>query len=182
MEIIDRFAGSLLLLKPTIHGDDRGHFLETYNHHRFRELVGRDIAFVQDNESLSDEGVLRGLHLQAVPRCQAKLCHVVRGSVLDICVDVRPESPWFGQHFRVELDGREKLFLFVPEGFAHGFLTRENGTVFSYKCSDYYAPEAERTLLWNDPALGIDWGVTGPVLSGKDRQGVPLSDLDWGGN
>ena len=157
--------------------DERGWFLESFNARAFAEATGVRTTFVQDNESLSQAGVLRGLHFQATPHAQQKLVRVIRGAVLDVCVDIRPGSPTFGHHVQVTLTGEEKTMLYIPEGFAHGFRTLENDTVFSYKCSDYYHPPSERTLLWNDPALGIDWGITDPVLSGKDKAGVPLAQL-----
>lgn len=179
MQVIKTFLGDALLIRPEIFGDGRGYFMEPYNAERFERVTGIRHGFVQDNESLSRAGVLRGLHLQARPHTQAKLVRVVRGAVLDVCVDVRPDSPHRGRHFKVRLDDRDKLMLYVPEGFAHGFVTLEDDTLFQYKCSAYYAPASERTLRWDDPALGIDWEVRDPVLSDKDRRGVPLGELDW---
>ncbi|HPF66557.1 MAG: dTDP-4-dehydrorhamnose 3,5-epimerase [Flavobacteriales bacterium] len=179
MELLERFLGDALLLGPTVHGDARGYFLEPYNSARFSEVTGLSPRFVQDNESMSLAGVVRGLHIQAMPHTQAKLVRVVKGSVLDVCVDVRAGSPTYGRHFKVRLDDREKRMLYVPEGFAHGFHTLEDGTIFQYKCTAFYDRPSERTLLWNDPALGIDWEVRDPVLSEKDRQGVPLSRFSW---
>lgn len=167
----------LLILRPRVFRDDRGWFLESFNARAFAEATGLRTVFVQDNESLSQAGVLRGLHFQAAPNAQQKLVRVIRGAVLDVCVDIRPGSPTFGRHVKVELNGEEKTMLYIPEGFAHGFRTLENDTVFSYKCSDYYHPPSERTLLWNDPALGIDWGIADPVLSAKDKAGAPLAQL-----
>ena len=167
----------LLILRPRVFRDDRGWFLESFNARAFAETTGVSTVFVQDNESLSQAGVLRGLHFQAAPHAQQKLVRVIRGAVLDVCVDIRPGSPTFGRHVKVALNGEEKTMLYIPEGCAHGFRTLENDTVFSYKCSDYYHPPSERTLLWNDPALGIDWGIADPVLSAKDKAGVPLAQL-----
>ena len=167
----------LLILRPRVFRDDRGWFLESFNARAFAETPGVSTVFVQDNESLTQAGVLRGLHFQAAPHAQQKLVRVIRGAVLDVCVDIRPGSPTFGRHVKVALNGEEKTMLYIPEGFAHGFRTLENDTVFSYKCSDYYHPPSERTLLWNDPALGIDWGIADPVLSAKDKAGVPLAQL-----
>jgi dTDP-4-dehydrorhamnose 3,5-epimerase len=135
-----------------------------------------DCAFVQDNFSLSAKGVLRGLHFQ-FPHSQAKLVTVIRGRVLDVVVDLRPDSPTFGEHCAVELSGERKRQLFVPEGFAHAFLTLEEDTLFHYKCSDVYSPDCEHTLLWNDPELGICWPVEDPQVSPKDREGTPLREI-----
>lgn len=167
----------LLILRPKVFRDDRGWFLESFNMRAFAEATGVRTTFVQDNESLSQAGVLRGLHFQAAPFAQQKLVRVIQGAVLDVCVDIRRDSPTFGRHVTVELTGEEKTMLFIPEGFAHGFRTLRDGTIFSYKCSDYYHPPSERTLLWNDPALGIDWGIAEPILSAKDKAGVPLEQL-----
>ncbi len=167
----------LLVLRPAVHRDDRGHFLESFNERAFAAAIGRDLRFVQDNESLSGRNVLRGLHLQAGGSAQAKLVRVARGAVLDVCVDLRADSPTLGRHFSIRLDGREPVLLFIPEGFAHGLAVLEDDTLFQYKCSQYWDPAAERTLLWNDPALGIDWGLSDPLVSAKDRSGLPLRDL-----
>ncbi len=172
MERFDTPLAGLLRLRPRIFADARGHFLETYNTQRFADLTGTDHAFVQDNESLSAKGVLRGLHLQADPHAQGKLVHVVHGAVLDVCVDIRPHSATFGHHYKVRLDGIAKEMLWIPPGFAHGFVALENDTLFAYKCTAYYRPDAERTILWNDPDLAIDWGVDLPDLSPKDVQGL----------
>ena len=177
MEIERTPLEGLLVLRPKVFRDERGWFLETFNAQAFKQATGLDPRFVQDNESESQAGVLRGLHFQAAPHGQGKLVRVVRGAVLDVCLDIRPGSATFGQHYKLELTGDEKNMLWIPEGFAHGFSTLENGTIFSYKCTDYYHPPSERTLLWNDPALGIDWGIADPVLSAKDKAGVPLAQL-----
>jgi len=179
MELIERYLDGLLLIRPKVFGDHRGYFFESFNERRFAEVTGQVVRFVQDNESRSARGVLRGLHIQARPHTQAKLVRVVSGAVLDVCVDVRPDSPTRGRHVKVRLDAEDKTMLYVPPGFAHGFLTLEDGTVFTYKCSNYYEPASERTLLWNDPELGIDWEVAEPALSDKDRVGTPLADLSW---
>lgn len=167
----------LLVLRPQVFRDPRGWFLESFNARGFKEATGLDTRFVQDNESLSSKGVLRGLHFQAPPFAQGKLVRVISGAVLDVCLDIRPESPTFGKHFALHLDGEAKVMLWIPAGFAHGFRTLEDGTVFSYKCTAYYEKNAERTILWNDPALGIDWGLEHPILSEKDRNGTPFADL-----
>lgn len=167
----------LLVLRPKVFGDTRGWFLESFNARAFREATAVDVDFVQDNESMSQAGVLRGLHYQAAPHAQAKLVRVIRGAVLDVCVDIRAGSPTFGKHFALTLDGEEKTMLYIPAGFAHGFRTLEDGTIFSYKCSAYYHPPSERTIRWNDPALNIDWGIDEPLLSAKDLAGVTLASI-----
>ena len=177
MEIARTPLEGLLVLRPKVFRDARGWFLESFNGQLFKEATGLDPRFVQDNESESQAGVLRGLHFQAAPHGQGKLVRVVRGAVLDVCLDIRPGSATFGQHYKLELTGDEKNMLWIPEGFAHGFSTLENGTIFSYKCTDYYHPPSERTVLWNDPALGIEWGNREPVLSAKDRAGIPLAAM-----
>ena len=171
----------LLLIEPKKFGDHRGFFSET-----FREDVlaaaGFKGRFVQDNHSLSSEvGTLRGLHFQKPPRAQAKLVRVVRGGILDVVVDIRAGSPSFGRHLAVELSAENGRQLLVPEGFAHGFVTLEPDTEVIYKVTDYYAPESDSGILWNDPDLGIDWGLAGePVLSGKDAVLAPFSELPAG--
>jgi dTDP-4-dehydrorhamnose 3,5-epimerase len=171
MERIDTPLSGLLLLRPRIFGDERGHFLETFNQRAFNALLGEEISFVQDNESVSAKDVLRGLHLQVPPYQQGKLVHVVRGAVLDVCLDIRPESPTFGEHYKVRLDAANKDLLWIPPGFAHGFVSLADDTIFAYKCTAYYHPASERTILWNDPELAIDWGVDQPLISPKDLNG-----------
>ncbi len=167
----------LVVLHPRVHTDERGHFLESFNERAFQQATGFGVRFVQDNESLSHRHVLRGLHLQAGEAAQAKLVRVLRGAVLDVCVDLRPGSTTLGRHCAIRLDDSEPTMLFIPEGFAHGFVVLGEQALFQYKCSRYWDPAAERTLLWNDPALGIDWGVEVPTVSAKDRAGLPLADL-----
>jgi len=177
MEVEHAPLDGLLVLRPKVFRDDRGWFIESFNAATFGAAAGIGPRFAQDNESCSQAGVVRGLHFQAVPHAQGKLVRVVKGAVLDVCVDIRRGSPTFGQHFKILLDGEEKVMLWVPEGFAHGFRTLENDTIFSYKCTAPYHPPSERTLLWNDPALAIDWGIADPVLSAKDRAGLTLAAL-----
>lgn len=177
MEAIHTPLHGLLLLRPRIFADERGHFLETFNARLFAERTGSHVEFVQDNESLSAKGVLRGLHLQTAPNAQGKLVHVVHGAVLDVCLDIRPESPTFGQHYKVRLDADRKELLWIPPGFAHGFVALEDRTLFAYKCTAYYTPCAECTILWNDPELGIDWGVAQPIMSAKDLQGSTFREF-----
>ena len=157
----------LLLLTPQVYNDDRGYFMESYNKMRIGKMIKND--FVQDNESLSRKNVLRGLHLQLPPHAQAKLIRVIKGSILDVAVDLRKNSDTFGQHFKHVLSGENKKQLYSPEGFAHGFLTLEDDTLINYKCSNYYHAESESSILWNDPDLNIDWGIQNPILAEKDR-------------
>lgn len=177
MEVERTSIEGLLLLRPHKFADERGSFMETWNEGQFRELVG-PYHFVQDNESTSKAGVLRGLHLQLAPNAQGKLLRAVRGAVLDVCVDVRKDSPTYGRHFKVRLDAVEPCALWIPPGFAHGFLALEDNTVFAYKCTAPYDPKAERTILWNDPDLGIEWGIDEPLISDKDRNGSSFAG-DW---
>lgn len=166
-------------LRPATHGDGRGFFSEVYNARAFAK-AGIDAAFVQDNHSLSGPvGTVRGLHFQVPPHAQAKLVRVPKGRILDVAVDIRAGSPTYGAHVAVELSAEAWNQLFVPVGFAHGFCTLEPDTEVVYKVSAYYAPDHDRGLLWNDPALGIDWPVRADeaVLSDKDRQHPPLADL-----
>jgi len=157
----------LLLLTPQVYNDDRGYFMESYNKMRIGKMIKND--FVQDNESLSRKNVLRGLHLQLPPHAQAKLIRVIKGSILDVAVDLRKNSDTFGQHFKHVLSGENKKQLYIPEGFAHGFLTLEDDTLINYKCSNYYHAESESSIVWNDPDLNIDWGIQNPILAEKDR-------------
>jgi len=179
MQIIDSGLDGVLVIEPTVFGDDRGFFLESFNQRAF-EQAGLPTRFVQDNHSRSSRGVLRGLHYQ-MARTQGKLVRVTDGAVYDVAVDVRRDSPAFGQWVGVELSASNKRQLWVPPGFAHGFLTLSASADFQYKCTDYYAPEHERTLLWNDPAIGIEWPLEpgqAPRLAAKDAAGVPLSEAE----
>lgn len=169
MKVIDTGFKDLILIEPTIFSDERGYFYESFNEKTWKEKVGTVPTFVQDNESLSHQGVLRGLHFQKEPFSQGKLVRVVKGSVLDVAVDLRKDSPTYGEHYKVELSGANKKQLYVPEGFAHGFLNLEDSTIFSYKCTHFYNKESEDGLLWNDPELNINWGIKNPVLSEKDQ-------------
>ncbi len=169
----------IVLMHPARHGDARGAFLETWRADRFAE-AGIAADFVQDNQSWSAQaGTVRGLHFQRAPRAQAKLVRAVTGRILDVVVDLRQASPTFGRHLAVELDAAVGTEIFVPEGFAHGFCTLTDDCIVAYRCSDYYAPEAEGGLAWNDPALGIDWPVSeaDAVLSARDRTWPGLASL-----
>ncbi len=168
----------LLIIQPKIFADNRGYFFEPFNEARFRIETGLNITFVQDNESQSNKDVLRGMHFQIPPKSMAKLIRVSRGSVLDVVVDLRRSQPTYGQHFKIILTAESKTQLFVPEGFAHGFLVLEDQTIFTYKCSNYYSKEHERTLLWNDENVCMDWGIENPILSTKDIEATKLSELD----
>jgi dTDP-4-dehydrorhamnose 3,5-epimerase len=159
----------LIIIEPNVFGDDRGYFFETYNTQSWESITDKTPNFVQDNESLSHKGVLRGLHFQKPPFAQGKLVRVVKGSVLDVAVDLRKNSPTYGEHFKIILTEENKKQLYVPEGFAHGFLTLKDNTVFSYKCTNFYNKESEGGLQWDDPKLNIDWEMKNPLLSEKDE-------------
>jgi len=176
LEIQSTPIEGLSIIQPKVFGDDRGYFFEPWNSHRFKE-AGLDVTFVQDNQSMSQKGVLRGLHFQNPPHAQGKLVRVIRGAVLDVAVDIRKDSATYGQHFAIELNDRDHTMFYVPEGFAHGFLTLEDNTIFSYKVTNFYNPESEGGILWNDPALEINWGVTRPILSGKDKEYKPFKEF-----
>jgi dTDP-4-dehydrorhamnose 3,5-epimerase len=166
------------IFEPQVFGDDRGFLLVSWNARDFRDATGSDVTFVQDNHSRSRRGVLRGLHYQ-IRQPQGKLVRVVTGRVFDVAVDVRKSSPTFGRWVGVELSADNHRLLWVPPGFAHGFLVLSDTADFLYKTTDVYAPEHERTVAWNDPAIGIDWPLTGePVLSAKDRGGVGLREAE----
>lgn len=181
MTTIKRFAvDGPALIHPKVHGDARGHFFEAFRQDLFQREVDPGVTFVQDNQSLSRPvGTVRGLHFQLEPRAQAKLVRVLRGAILDIAVDIRPDSPTFGKHVAAELSAENQAQLYVPVGFAHGFCTLEPDTEVFYKTSDYYSPEHDRGLAWNDPALGIFWPVleADATLSDRDRRHPALADL-----
>lgn len=160
----------LILIKPRVFSDERGYFFESFNQKQFAELTGLDLDFVQDNESKSDSGVLRGLHLQLPPHPQGKLVRVVQGKVLDVAVDVRKDSPTYGKHQSAILSGENKYQLYIPPGFAHGFAVLEDNTVFCYKCTGMYNKESEVAIKWNDEDIHIDWGIKNPILSDKDQK------------
>ncbi|MGL4861784.1 MAG: dTDP-4-dehydrorhamnose 3,5-epimerase [Cetobacterium sp.] len=172
----------LIVIEPTVFGDNRGFFMESYSKKDFSE-IGMDVEFVQDNHSKSKKGVLRGLHFQT-QHVQGKLVRVTAGSVLDVAVDLRKDSPTFGKHYLVELTADNKKMFYIPPGFAHGFLTLEDNTEFQYKCTDYYAPEFDSGVLWNDSDIGIDWNfekyelsTEEILLSDKDRQQQTLKEF-----
>lgn len=163
----------LIVIEPTVFGDNRGFFMESYSKKDFSE-IGMDVEFVQDNHSKSKKGVLRGLHFQT-QHVQGKLVRVTAGSVLDVAVDLRKDSPTFGKHYLIELSADNKKMFYIPPGFAHGFLTLEDNTEFQYKCTDYYAPEFDSGVLWNDSDIGIDWNFEKYGLS---AEAILLSDKD----
>lgn len=168
----------LLIIEPKVFGDDRGFFYESFNRNKFNELIGQQINFVQDNHSKSVKNVLRGLHYQ-IKHPQGKLVRVTQGAVLDVVVDIRKSSPTFGQHVAVELSDENKRMFWIPEGFAHGFSVLSDTAEFLYKTTDYWFPEHERCLFWNDAALAIDWKLSvPPVVSPKDAQGKKLDEAE----
>lgn len=169
----------VLIVEPTVHGDQRGYFMESFSERDFEAATGLTVRFVQDNESRSRRGVLRGLHFQREPYAQAKLVRVVQGRVLDVAVDIRPGSATFGKYVAVELSAENHRQLFIPKGFAHGYVVLEEDTVFQYKCDEYYHPESEDGIAWNDPQIGIEWGVEESeiILSEKDRNRKLLKEL-----
>ena len=178
MKVIETGIAGLLVLEPKVFGDARGFFMESFNARTFREVTGLDVAFVQDNHSRSQRGVLRGLHYQ-VKQPQGKLVRVVQGRVFDVAVDLRRGSPTFGRWHGVELSGENHRQFWVPPGFAHGFYVMSDSADFLYKTTDYYAPEHERSLAWNDPTVGVAWPLDGePLLSAKDLAGKPLAECD----
>lgn len=170
----------VVLIEPKVFGDARGFFFESFNLNAFEAATGLRPEFVQDNHSLSARGVLRGLHYQLAPKAQGKLVRVVRGEVFDVAVDIRRDSPTFGHWVGAHLSAENKRQLWVPPGFAHGFLTLSEQAEFLYKTTDYYAPSHERAILWNDPAIAIDWPLADltPVLSGKDMAALPLANAE----
>lgn len=177
MEIIPTKIPAVFILEPLVHGDDRGFFLESFNLKRFTELTGLAPQFVQDNHSRSGFGVLRGIHYQ-IKQPQGKLVRVVTGEVLDVAVDLRRSSPTFGQWVSVILSAENKRIFWVPPGFGHGFIVRSEIADFLYKTTDYYAPQYDRCLRWNDPFLNIDWGNPNPILSSKDQGGKLFQEAD----
>lgn len=176
MDVSKTNIEGLLVIQPKVFGDERGYFFES-----FRDDVlnnhGVYSKFVQDNQSKSNKGILRGLHFQKAPHAQGKLVRVVKGSVLDIAVDIRTNSPTYGHHFSIELNEVNKTIFYIPPGFAHGFLTLEDNTLFSYKCTNYYNLESEDSVLWNSELLNIDWGIENPILSEKDNTAPNFKDF-----
>ena len=176
MKIIKTEIEGLLIIKPRVFEDERGYFFESWSKQSFAE-VGLDLDFVQDNQSLSNKGVLRGLHFQKPPYAQGKLVRVIKGAVLDVTVDIRKGSPTYGQHFSVELSEENKTIVWIPPGFAHGFATLKDNTIFTYKCTEVYNKESEGALLWNDKDLNINWEVNDPLVSEKDLAAGNFKDF-----
>lgn len=179
MRAVPTAIPDLLIIEPKVFGDDRGFFFESFNRRVFEQLTGRDADFVQDNHSRSAKNVLRGLHYQ-IRQPQGKLVRAVAGEVFDVAVDIRRSSPTFGQWVGTVLSAENKRMLWIPEGFAHGFVVLSEYAEFLYKTTDYWAPEHERSILWNDPGLAIDWHLAGatPLLSGKDQAGKPFQEAE----
>lgn len=180
MKFIKQAIADVVLIKPKMHGDHRGYFVETFRQDNFEQALGYKVNFCQDNESKSTKGVLRGLHFQLPPFAQSKLVRVIEGEVLDVAVDIRQGSPTFGQHISVRLSGENKNQLFIPRGFAHGFVVLSESAIFSYKVDNYYSPECDRGLAFNDSALGIDWELPADQLklSEKDLKQPGLVDIN----
>ncbi|AUP79396.1 dTDP-4-dehydrorhamnose 3,5-epimerase [Flavivirga eckloniae] len=182
MIVEETYLKGCFVLKPKVFEDKRGFFLESFNKKKFEKETGVTTNFVQDNQSKSSKGVLRGLHFQTSEYAQAKLIHVIRGKVLDICVDIRKESSTFGKHFSIVLDDIEHKQVYIPKGFAHGFLTLEDDTIFSYKCDNFYNKESESGILYNDKDLGIEWNypLEKLIISEKDKQLSSFKDFEDG--
>jgi len=178
MEFIPSRIEGLWVIVPKIHGDERGYFFESFRLEEFKKMTGFQGDFLQDNESMSSKGVLRGLHMQRPPMAQAKLVRVVQGAVLDVAVDMRLNSPTYGQSELVLLSAENKRQFFVPEGFAHGFLTLEDDTIFQYKCSNYYSANHETGVLWNDAKLNINWNFPNPLISKRDAELESFTTFD----
>ena len=179
MNIINTAIPDVLILEPKVFGDERGFFYESFNQQQFEQAVGYSVNFVQDNHSKSSRSVLRGLHYQLAPFAQGKLVRVVQGEVFDVAVDIRKSSPTFGHWVGVNLSAENKRQLWVPEGFAHGFVTLTDSAEFLYKTTNYYTPESERAIIWNDPEINIEWPLeVEPMLSGKDNVASLFSDAE----
>jgi dTDP-4-dehydrorhamnose 3,5-epimerase len=174
--VIETGFKDLLVIQPNVFEDERGYFYESYNREVYNKL-GLNFEFVQDNQSLSQKGVLRGLHFQNPPHEQGKLVRVLKGGVLDVTLDIRKNSPTYGKHYSIELNEKNKTCLYVPPGFAHGFLTLEDNTIFFYKCTKYYNKASEGAVLWNDKDLSINWGIENPTLSEKDKNATPFASF-----
>ena len=181
MEVIKTAIDGVMIIEPKVFADSRGYFFESYNKQRFNEATGLDIDFVQDNQSKSCYGVLRGLHFQKPPYAQSKLVRCVRGKVLDVAVDIRKSSPTFGKYVAVELTEDNHRQLFIPHGFAHGFVVLSEEAIFQYKCDNFYHKESEGAVAWNDPEINIDWTIPfeDVILSDKDKVNPLLKDADW---
>lgn len=180
MEVIKTGIEGVFIIEPKVFGDNRGYFFESFNAREFAEKTGKEVIFVQDNESMSHYGVLRGLHFQLPPYSQSKLVRVVKGKVLDVAVDIRKGSSTYGKYVSCEMTGENKRQFFVPKGFAHGFCVLSDEAVFQYKCDEFYHPEAEGAIAWNDPDIAINWPITAEeiILSEKDKHHSCLKDFE----
>ncbi len=180
MKFIPTDIADVIVIEPKVHGDSRGYFVETFRQNKLEAFLGYKVNFCQDNESKSSKGVLRGLHYQLAPAAQTKLVRVIQGRVLDVAVDIRKGSPTFGKHVAVELSAENKRQLFIPRGFAHAFVVLEDDTVFAYKVDNYYSPQNDRGIFFNDEALGIDWMLNSDMfnLSDKDKNQPLLNETD----
>ena len=179
MQFIRTAIDDVVIIEPQVHGDERGYFVETFRQDQFEQFIGYQINFCQDNESKSGIGVLRGLHYQLAPKAQSKLVRVIQGAVLDVAVDIRHGSPSFGQHVAIELTADNKRQISVPRGFSHGFVMLESDTIFAFKVDNYYSPENDRGIAFDDPSIGIDWRLERNLLqlSDKDQKHPPESPL-----
>ncbi|MGQ5289177.1 dTDP-4-dehydrorhamnose 3,5-epimerase [Pectobacterium actinidiae] len=179
MKIIDTKITDLKIIEPAVFGDERGFFFESFNKKKFEDAIGYSVDFVQDNHSKSSQGVLRGLHYQLAPHAQGKLVRCVEGEVFDVAVDIRKSSPTFGQWVGVYLSAENKRQFWIPAGFAHGFVTLSKTAEFLYKTTNYYAPQSDRGILWNDETIGIEWPMSvDPILSEKDKNAKKFSEAD----
>lgn len=177
MKITESKFKGVFIIELDVFNDSRGYFSETFNAKRYK-VLGINLNFVQDNISVSKKGTLRGLHYQIPPKAQGKLCHVIKGGVLDVAVDLRFGSPTFGQHFMIELSEKNHTQILIPAGFAHGFAVLSDEAIFQYKCSEFYSKEHERAIRFDDPDLNINWGIENPIVSDKDRSGKFFKDIE----
>lgn len=176
MEIKTTNIEGILVIQPTVFGDERGHFFESFRKDSLKKYGVSD-NFIQDNQSLSSKGIIRGLHFQKDPYSQGKLVRVIKGAVLDVALDIRKASHTYGKYFSLELNETNKTMMYIPRGFAHGFATLEDDTIFAYKCTNYYHKQSEGAVLWNSKALDIQWGVRNPILSDKDKNATDFTEF-----
>jgi dTDP-4-dehydrorhamnose 3,5-epimerase len=177
MKVEKTFIDGLLLINPDVFEDPRGYFFESFSKNKYGK-IGIDLEFVQDNVSKSSKNTIRGLHYQVGEFAQGKLCSVLQGSVIDVAVDIRFGSPTFGKYFSIELSDKNKNQIWIPPGFAHGFVVTSDNTIFTYKCTSLYNKESERTILYNDADLNIDWQIDNPIVSEKDLKGIPFKNIE----
>lgn len=176
MQVEKTIINGLLIVKPDVFEDSRGYFFETFNKNKY-EQVGIDADFVQDNVSKSNRGTIRGLHYQVGEFAQGKICSVLKGSVIDVAVDIRFGSPTFGEYFSIELSDKNKIQLWIPVGFAHGFAVKSDDTIFIYKCTSKYHKESERSIIYDDSDLNVNWQIDNPIVSDKDLEGIPFKSI-----